>query len=71
MDYLNKGDVWKIGKSYDPDSRYSGGQLDGWGVVMQREAQGSRYEVLVIEKTKLINHFVTNGQLPPGNKIFK
>jgi RHS repeat-associated protein len=69
--YLNKGDVWKIGTSYDTDSRYSQSQLGQWGVVTQIESTGTKYQTLVTEKLKLINYFSENGQLPPGNKIFK
>jgi hypothetical protein len=38
---------------------------------MEVEASGNKYEVLAVEKMKLMQYFVENWQLPPGNKMFK
>jgi hypothetical protein len=68
---MKTGDVWKFGTSMDPDSRYSQAYLDGIGVSMVIQYTGTRIETLVREKMNLINYYISHGELPPGNKIFK
>ena len=69
--FLNRGDVWKYGTTIDPAGRYSSSALSGMNLVMQPQSTGSVSQVLVQEKIQLINHFFQNGELPPGNRIFK
>ncbi len=68
---LNAGDVWKYGTSADPSSRYADSALRNLGLSMQVQSTGTKYQVLAQEKMQLIQYAVTNGTLPPGNKIFK
>lgn len=68
---MNAGDVWKYGTSADPTSRYAASALKSLGLIMNPQTAGTRYQVLVAEKMKLIEYAVTNWQLPPGNRIFK
>ncbi len=73
--YLNTGDVWKIGQTtrYDPMSgrqyRYSQTQLDYWGVEFVPEFPGSRLQILTVEKMKIWNYIHIYDELPPGNKV--
>lgn len=64
-------DVWKYGTSLDPDDRYPEVHLRTLGLSMVKQTEGTRTQVLIQEKIKLIQYFVTHGELPPGNKIFK
>jgi hypothetical protein len=69
--YLNAGDVWKYGTTVDPSNRYSASYLSTLGVSMQIQATETTSQVLVQEKLMLMQYAVSNGSLPPGNKIFK
>jgi len=68
---LKAGDVWKYGTTADPAGRYPSAALQGLGLKMTIQSTGTRYQVLAQEKMMLIQHAVTHGSLPPGNKIFK
>ena len=68
---LNVGDVWKYGETTNPTGRYSQGQLSGWKVQQVDEFSGSQMQIKIAEKSKIYNYFISNGQLPPGNKIFR
>ncbi|MCL2658867.1 MAG: RHS repeat-associated core domain-containing protein, partial [Betaproteobacteria bacterium] len=71
--YLNAGDVWKYGTTVSPEDRYSQTWLrsQGQGLVMIEQTKGTQAEVLVQEKVMLIQYFMMNWSLPPGNPIFK
>jgi hypothetical protein len=71
--FMNAGDVWKYGVTGSPEPRYSRAFLTrtGMGLRMVPEVQGTRTQVFVAEKIKLIDYAITHGELPPGNKIFK
>jgi RHS repeat-associated protein len=73
QDYLNRGEIYKIGTSYDTAGRYSDPELQRWGgVAMKVETPAiSHYEALVIEKSWLIGYSLSEGQLPPGNLRYK
>ena len=68
---LNAGDVWKYGTTSDTSNRYPQSALGTLNLRMDVQATGTRYQVLAAEKIKLIQYAIANGQLPPGNKIFK
>jgi RHS repeat-associated protein len=68
---LNVGDVWKYGTAVDPNGRYPLSSLKGLNLKMIEQTTGTRYQVLVREKIMLIQHAIQNGELPPGNRIFK
>ena len=68
---MNAGDVWKYGISTNPTGRYPSQALSTLGLVMEIQARGTLPQVYVAEKIQLINYAVTNGSLPPGNRIFK
>jgi hypothetical protein len=68
---LNAGDVWKYGISTDPAGRYPAQALSVLGLRMDIQAVGTLPQVYIAEKIQLINYAVTNGSLPPGNRIFK
>jgi hypothetical protein len=68
---MNAGDVWKYGISTDPAGRYPAQALSTLGLRMDIQATGTLPQMYVAEKIQLINHAVSNGALPPGNRIFK
>ena len=68
---LNAGDVWKYGISTDPAGRYPAQALGVLGLRMDIQATGTLPQVYVAEKAQLIYYFISNGSLPPGNRIFK
>jgi hypothetical protein len=68
---LNAGDVWKYGTTVDPAGRYPLSSLNGLNLKFVEQTAGTRYQVLAQEKLKLIQHAIQNGNLPPGNRIFK
>ncbi|RMZ59698.1 RHS repeat-associated core domain-containing protein [Chryseobacterium nematophagum] len=68
---LNAGDVWKYGEITNPSGRYSAGELNGLGVKQVNEFSGTQRQIKMVEKAKIYNYFFQNGQLPPGNKIFR
>ncbi|MGA0611560.1 RHS repeat domain-containing protein [Caldimonas sp. KR1-144] len=69
--FLNAGDVWKYGISVNAADRYSGHVLKSLGLQMEIQSSGTLPQVYVAEKIQLINYVMSNGSLPPGNKIFK
>jgi len=72
--HLNAGDVWKYGETTNPSGRYSADDLStvgAGGVTQYNEFTGTQTQVKAMEKVKIYNYFITNGQLPPGNKIFR
>jgi len=69
--HLNAGEVWKYGISTNADMRYPPQALSTLGLVMEIQTRGTLPQVYVAEKIQLINYAVTNGALPPGNRIFK
>lgn len=68
---MNAGDFWKYGISIDPAGRYPAQALSTLGLRMDIQATGTLPQVYVSEKIQLINYAVSNGSLPPGNRIFK
>ncbi|WP_426117474.1 hypothetical protein [Massilia sp. PWRC2] len=68
---LKTGDVWKYGTTNDPNNRYVGTSLSTFNLRMDIQSAGTRYQTLAAEKLKLIQYFISNGELPPGNRIFK
>lgn len=68
---MNAGDVWKYGISTDPAGRYPAQHLSVLGLRMDIQTTGTLPQVYVAEKIQLINYAVSNGALPPGNRIFK
>jgi hypothetical protein len=71
MVHLKAGEVWKFGTTADPDGRYSARDLNALNLQMIEQTTGTRSQVLVQEKLRLIEYYIGNGQLPAGNKIFK
>jgi RHS repeat-associated protein len=71
--HLNKGDVWKYGETTSSD-RYDPAYLRSigpGGVTFERQIPGNQKQIKVYEKVKIYHYFLTNGHLPPGNKIFR
>ncbi|WP_426994316.1 RHS repeat domain-containing protein [Methylomonas sp. CM2] len=69
--YLNAGDVWKYGQTSNPESRYPAKQLAKAGLEYVPEFRGSKVTALIQEKLKIYSYAIENGELPPGNKIFR
>ncbi|AZA80831.1 sugar-binding protein [Chryseobacterium lactis] len=70
--HLNAGDVWKYGETTS-QNRYSDSELKsiGPGVKQVNEFSGTQRQIKMMEKAKIYNYFFQNGNLPPGNKIFR
>jgi len=71
--HLNSGDVWKYGVTTYTD-RYSADYLksiEKGGVQMETQFYGNQMQIKIVEKSKIYNYFITDGHLPPGNKIFR
>lgn len=68
---LKVGDVWKFGTTLNPDGRYTDKFLQTTGLVLVPEFVGKIGEVLFVERLKILNYIVSNGDLPPGNKGIK
>lgn len=68
---MKRLEVWKYGTSFDPDSRYPKGYMEGLGLSMVIQFEGTREATLAAEKAKLIIYYQAKNELPPGNKIFK
>ncbi|MBY0067111.1 MULTISPECIES: DUF6443 domain-containing protein [Empedobacter] len=68
---LNAGDVWKYGETTNPSGRYSGKELGAIGVEQKNEFSGTQRQIKMMEKAKIYGYYFQNGQLPPGNKIFR
>lgn len=71
--HLNVGDVWKYGETTS-SSRYDAGYLNSiglGGVTLTPQFYGNQMQIKIVEKSKIYTYFINNGQLPPGNKIFR
>jgi RHS repeat-associated protein len=71
LNYLSAGDVWKYGETTNPNDRYSGSWLEENGLAFVPEVVGNQMEIKIAEKLKLYGYFFANGNLPPGNMIFR
>lgn len=72
--YLNAGDVWKYGETIQGVDRYDQSYLNGIGpagVTMEPQFFGSQMQIKLVEKSKIYGYFLTHGELPAGNKIFR
>ena len=68
---LNKGDIWKIGESMNPNRRYTRSQMARWNVTMRKWITGPRSTIKAAEVFWLINYTIENGDLPLGNKMLR
>ncbi|MDY3344200.1 hypothetical protein PG326_02875 [Riemerella anatipestifer] len=70
--FLNAGDVWKYGETTSLN-RYSEDYLKsiGGGLKMTPQFYGNQMQIKIAEKSKIYSYFITHGELPPGNKIFR
>ncbi len=68
---LNAGDIWKYGETTNPSGRYSEKDLRAIGVRQINEFSGTQRQIKMMEKAKIYGYYFQNGQLPPGNKIFR
>lgn len=71
MVFLQEGDVWKIGQTKSPMTRYDNDWLTNQNLRFEREKSGSRVAMLRREFRKLKVYHGRMGHLPPGNKIFR
>lgn len=69
--FLNAGDVYKYGETTQPDSRYSNTDLQRMGLRYEEEYRGSQAMAKIVEKLRIYGHVLENGELPPGNRIFR
>lgn len=69
--HLKEGDLWKIGETTKGVDRYSKNSYERTNFEMYKVFYGTKTEILVEEKRRLLNYHLQNGCLPPGNKIFK
>lgn len=71
--YLNAGDVWKYGETTMGNGRYLESNLNsiGGGVTLVPQFYGNQMQIKIAEKSKIYGYFLSNGELPPGNKIFR
>lgn len=72
--YLNAGDVWKYGETIQGVDRYDRSYLEGigpGGVEMVPQFFGNQLQIKIAEKSKIYGYFLTHGELPAGNKIFR
>jgi RHS repeat-associated protein len=68
---LKAGDIWKIGETSQGRNRYSPSELDSWGVRMQTEDVGSQIYIKTMEAIRIMNHILSHGDLPYGNKMIR
>jgi hypothetical protein len=77
--YLQKGEIWKYGKTcLGENKRYSGG-LDDNRLSFRTQFKGTEIQCLIVEKVKLYTYSLSTENLkrenklilPPGNKIFR
>ncbi|WFO18194.1 hypothetical protein M601_019135 [Cellulophaga baltica 4] len=61
--FLKKGDLWKIGETKNPLTRYSGKWLDKVPIN-----KGAKKALQALERMKLKSYLAWKGFLPPGNK---
>ncbi|WP_288280153.1 hypothetical protein [uncultured Prevotella sp.] len=69
--HLKEGEVWKIGETTKGSARYSQSSYEFIYFQMKPVFYGTKTEILVEEKTRLLNYYLHNGSLPPGNRIFR
>jgi hypothetical protein len=69
--HLEAGEIWKIGTTINPQKRYTQKFLSDNNLRMVEEFAGPYQAVLFMERMKLLNYIVGNGDLPPGNKELK
>ena len=67
---LKAGDTYKIGTT-GTGYRYSAKELKALGVIMVPEYFGTKLQVETVEKLKLMQYYMANWHLPPGNTKFK
>ncbi len=68
---LSVGDVWKFGESTNPEHRYTQTYLNTMSLKRVDEFWGNQRAIKIVEKAKIYNYFLQNGNLPAGNKIFR
>jgi hypothetical protein len=68
--WLKADEVYKYGVT-TVNNRYPESALQTLGLYKDPQVIGTLSAILVAEKIQLINYYMSNGQLPPGNKIFK
>ncbi len=68
---LQKGDVWKLGKTINPKTRYPQSFYinTGSGVSYNTIATGTEAQMLWLENRLLLKALERNGFLYPGNKM--
>lgn len=69
--FLNTGDVYKYGETTQPGARYSQADLRRLGLSYETEFRGSQTMTKIVEKLRIYGHVLENGELPPGNRIFR
>ena len=71
MVWLEKGDVWKFGKTINPGTRYTQSFLSntGQGLRYSQEFRGTATQALNMERESILNYERIHGVLPPGNKV--
>ncbi len=68
---LVAGDIWKIGQTINPSSRYPAGVYRSLGVSYNTEYVGGQLQILMVEKLRLAGYVTVHGNLPPGNLILR
>lgn len=66
---LKKGEVWKIGKTINPATRYSKAWLDRNKLRYRRQFRGTEAEALQEKYLRIVEYETRCGYLPPGNKV--
>jgi RHS repeat-associated protein len=67
--YLKEGELWKIGETKNPKSRYSGAWLKKNNLEYRTLFSGTKKAVnRAFERLKLKGYLAWKGHLPPGNK---
>ena len=69
--YLKQGEVWKIGQTTHDHTRYSQHELESKNLIKVNVYQGTQKQILIHERIMIYNYFFINGNLPPGNRIFR
>lgn len=68
---LKFNDIWKIGESVSPETRYPKSQLQSWGVWMQKGPSGPSIVIKTMEVFEIMRYVSEHGDLPLGNKMFR
>jgi hypothetical protein len=67
--YLREGEIWKVGETINPNSRYSATWLEARDLEYKRIMAGpAKSGMLTWERLKIGKYFKRWGKLPPGNK---